>query len=68
MIPTSQLSLNDLKKRRTGLGDAQIFILDTLLAIKPFRPDPELGHLFPECISQIEVVEERRVQQVLKSS
>ena len=68
MMPTSQLSSDDLKKRRIGLGDAQLFVLNTFLAIKPFRPDPGLGRLFPECISQFEVAEGRRAQQVLESS
>ena len=36
------------------LGDTQLFVLDTFLAIKPLRPEYRLGRLLSERISRIE--------------
>ena len=59
MMPTSQLSSNDLKKHKTGLGNAQLFVLNIFLAIKLFYLDPRFKHLLLERIFQIEVAKRR---------
>lgn len=67
-MPTTQLSSNNLKERKIGLGDVQLFVLNTFLVIKPFYLHPGLGRLFLERISQIEIAERSRAQQVLELS
>ena len=57
-MPVSWLRSDDLRDVKQAL--LMHNFLDIPLAIKLFRPDPGLGRLLPERISQIEVVEERR--------
>ena len=53
----SQLNLDDLRNARQAL--AMYNSLNISPAIKHICPDPGLGHLLPERISRIEVVEGR---------
>ena len=52
----SQLNFDDLKERKTGLDNS----FDILPVIKHLRPDPKLGSLLPERISEIEAMEGKR--------
>ena len=57
-MPVSRLRPGDLRDVRQAL--LMHNFLDIPLAIKLFRPDPRLGRLLLERISQIEVAEGRR--------